>query len=197
MSGDRHWSEQTLKRTCFIILILALILIPVSVSAAGSQYRWGGGGSGSSGGSGSTLTADEVYWLNHMREEEKLARDTYRFLYRKWGMNIFYGISNSEQRHMDAVKTLLDRYGIPDPAKNQEGVFTDLGLQNLYDSLTKRGIISPTEALKVGVDIEVLDIDDLTKAITVANHNDIENVYSNLRDASYNHLNAFQTQLGY
>ena len=61
------------------------------------------------------LTETEKYWLTYMREEEKLARDV-SFLYDQWGARIFDNISISEQRHMDAIKNLLDRYGLPDPA---------------------------------------------------------------------------------
>ena len=71
------------------------------------------------------LTDSEKYWLTYMREEEKLARDVYIFLYDKWGSQIFNNISVSEQTHMDAIKTLLDRYGIPDPVADKgPGVFT-------------------------------------------------------------------------
>src|SRR5512145_2937306 len=43
------------------------------------------------------LTAQEKYWLTYMREEEKVARDVYLFLYEKWGLRIFENISGSEQ----------------------------------------------------------------------------------------------------
>ena len=47
-----------------------------------------------------------------MREEEKLAHDVYVTLYAQWGLPIFQNISQSEQTHTDAVKTLIDRYGL-------------------------------------------------------------------------------------
>ena len=62
------------------------------------------------------LTSTEADGLRFMREEEKLAHDVYVALYEKWGLRIFNNISNSEQTHTDAVKTLLDRYGVADPA---------------------------------------------------------------------------------
>ena len=74
----------------------------------------GGGGSGPD--SGSSLSADEIYWLTYMREEEKLARDVYLHQNSHWNMQVFGNIAFSEQWHMDAVKNLLDRYGLPDPA---------------------------------------------------------------------------------
>ncbi len=64
------------------------------------------------------LAGEEKYWLTYMREEEKLARDVYLVLYDQWRLKIFDTISKSEQAHMDAVKTLLDRYGPPDEQRH-------------------------------------------------------------------------------
>jgi len=63
----------------------------------------------------SELSEIERTSLIYMREEEKLARDVYLELYDTWGQQIFSNIASSEQSHTDAVKTLLERYDIPDP----------------------------------------------------------------------------------
>ena len=39
------------------------------------------------------LSDSETHWLTYMREEEKLARDVYLFLYDKWHSRIFKNIS--------------------------------------------------------------------------------------------------------
>ena len=141
------------------------------------------------------LSDDEIYWLKFMREEEKMARDVYTYLYNEWGLNIFYNIKASEQTHMDKVKGLLDKYGIADPADGKDyGVFENDYIQGLYDELTDKGDDSKVDALEVGVIIEETDIGHLGEAID-ASHNDIINVYTNLREGSYNHLAAFSTQL--
>jgi hypothetical protein len=140
------------------------------------------------------LTQEEKDWLLYMREEEKVARDVYIALYDKWGLTIFNNISKSEQTHMGAIKTLLDRYGLPDPAK-APGEFTNTDLKDLYDALIIQGNVSVTEALNVGVLIEETDIDDLTKALAETIHKDITRVYQNLRNGSYNHLAAFESKL--
>ena len=142
------------------------------------------------------LTDDEKYWMTYMREEEKLARDVYLSLGNKWNLQIFYTIAQSEQTHMDSVKTLLDRYGVPDPATGKaQGEFTNPDLQKLHDDLIAQGSVSQVEALKVGVFIEETDINDLNKAISSTQKNDIETVYNNLLQGSLNHLNAFETNL--
>lgn len=137
------------------------------------------------------LTATEKYWLTYLREEEKLTRDVYLYYYDIWGSRIFKKISTSEQRHMDAIKNLLDRYGLPDPAAgNGQGEFTNPILQELYNDLIKRGGTSLVEALNVGVFIEETDIDDLNEGIATTRRRDIKKVYSNLLQGSLNHLDA-------
>ena len=127
-----------------------------------------------------------------MREEEKLARDVYVTLYAKWGLRMFNNISSAEQRHTNAIVTLLNRYGIVDPAAgNAVGVFTNPDLQALYDKLIAQGSTSSAEALKVGVFVEQTDIQDLKTHIAETTKADILQVYNNLLRGSQNHLRAF------
>lgn len=142
------------------------------------------------------LSAAEEADLLFMREEEKLARDVYNAMYARWRQPIFRNIAASEQTHMNAILTLLNRYGLPDPAAgNAPGVFTNPELQALYDELIARGNQSRVEALRVGVAIEEADIADLEASLTHTTHADIRMVYNNLLRASRNHLRAFTRQL--
>ena len=65
------------------------------------------------------LSEAEANALIFMREEEKLAHDVYVALGDIWGLNIFSNISQSEATHTDAVKNLIDRYGLSDPAADK------------------------------------------------------------------------------
>ncbi len=142
-----------------------------------------------------SLTQAEIDGLLYMREEEKLAHDVYITMYAKWRLTTFSNISSAETNHMSAVKTLLDRYGLADPAKGKGiGVFTNSNLQSLYNTLIARGNVSLVEALKVGGAIEEIDILDLEKYIAQASHTDMINVYTNIKSGSYNHLRAFSSQ---
>jgi hypothetical protein len=107
---------------------------------------------------GGALSQDEEDALLYMREEEKLAHDVYVSLYAKWGLPIFDNISRSEATHTAAVKTLLDRYSLSDPASSQVGVFTNPDLKAMYTDLIAKGSISLAEAMKVGAIIEEVDI---------------------------------------
>jgi hypothetical protein len=146
---------------------------------------------------GVSLSDAEAQGILYMREEEKLARDVYTTLGAQWGLPVFQNIASSEQVHMDAIETLIDRYGLADPdAGAAVGEFANADLQELYDELVARGSGSLTEALSVGVLIEELDITDLQQRIADVTHADVTRVYENLLNGSENHLRAFVSTLG-
>ena len=131
-----------------------------------------------------------------MREEEKLARDVYLYLYDVWGTNIFTNISDAEQTHMDAVLRLIQKYDLADPAQSTlPGIFTDPMLQGLYDSLTAQGSASLIDAYLVGATIEDLDIYDLQRLLLLIDNEDITVVFDNLEKGSRNHMRAFSARL--
>jgi hypothetical protein len=151
-----------------------------------------GGGNGNGGGSTYELSQEERDGLIHMRIEEKLARDVYIVMGELWNHKVFLNIQLSEQKHMEAVKRLLDKYSVPDPLTTDSvGVFPDPQFQLLYDQFIQQGNQSLQEALLVGKAIEELDIADLTFQLTFVDNPDIIRVYQNLKAASENHLAAF------
>ncbi len=137
------------------------------------------------------LSNSEILTLSFMREEEKMARDVYITLYDVWNSPLFDNISQAEQQHMDQLKLLLDSYGLPDPALEEVGIFTDTTIQSLYDSLVERGSISLIEALHVGGLVEEVDIADLRQGIAETENPLLNQVYTNLLKGSYQHLRAF------
>jgi hypothetical protein len=143
----------------------------------------------------STLSVEETAGLLYMYEEEKLARDAYNALFTQWGQPIFQSIATSEQRHMDSVYALLVRYGIAVPA-SAAGVFNDPTLQSLYNGLMSTGSQSLADALKVGATIEEVDIADLQSRLAATANADIQWVYNNLMNGSYNHLRNYVRVLG-
>lgn len=167
-------------------------LAAVSMLPAGEAMaarRGGGGGA-------TTLTDQEKNDLIFMREEEKLARDVYLTLHDIWGTPVFANIASSEQQHMDAILSLLNTYSLPDPAAgNLVGEFLNAELQALYDALIARGKQSALEALQVGGVIEETDIEDLSAAMATSRLSNIDKVYQNLLNGSYNHLRAFASNI--
>lgn len=184
---------------------LALTLVTILSFAACNPTEAGGGKKGM--GRSSTelisqvdslptyeLSDEQVESLLYMWEEEKIARDVYTTLGQTYGLRVFANISRSEQSHMDAVQSLIKKYDIPLVGSNEVGVFITQHFQDLYDELVARGLKSVVDALEVGRDIELLDIDDLTEEIKDATP-DMALVYQKLLDGSYNHLSAFERNL--
>ena len=141
------------------------------------------------------LSQAEINDLKFLREEEKLARDVYLYSYNKYQLNIFDNISQSEQKHMNSVLNLMNKYGIPDSASTEIGVFNNPDLQKLYNSLTLQANISSVEALKAGATIEDLDINDIDNFTANTIKSNLLNVYGNLVCGSKNHIRAFTSQL--
>jgi hypothetical protein len=144
------------------------------------------------------LLAMESSGILFMREEEKLARDVYLYLYEIYPLRPFLNISKSEQAHMDAMLYLIDTLNLVDPVgDNPPGVFQNEELQELYDELIEQGSESQKEALRVGALIEEVDIIDIQRELDEnASHEEVIRVYTNLIRASGNHLRAFVGVLG-
>jgi hypothetical protein len=194
--------------------LLAILLLAAPLVAQSGPGRGRGNGSGTPG-SGTpanpgvsplstyveslpkeALSSGETELLGFLREEEKLARDVYRALFAANGDRTFANIASAEQRHMDEVKILLDRYGLADPAAaTAPGEFKDSRLAALYTDLVARGRVSLVDALKVGATIEDLDLSDVGKALETADNRDIDTVIQNLAKGSRNHLRAFSGRL--
>ena len=139
---------------------------------------------------------DELFF---MYQEEKVARDVYITLGKLYpSENTFASIQLSEQRHIDSVEGLCNKYNIDLSEVNEDvvGIFVLPKLQDLYDTCIAQGDESLLDALKVGELIEVTDIADLDHAINDFDMpNDVIRVFENLREGSYNHLDSFQVAI--
>ena len=165
----------------------------------------------------SALSQELTNTLSFMGNEERLAYDVYNRLYVEWGTRQFTNIATkSEYKHITAVQGLVQKYKLNDsvnftnvdlpslgymttPIESmQAGTYDVSEIQKLYDDLTAQGVVSETEALKVGCIIEVVDVEDLDREIALAqreNATDIVTVFNFLRDGSYNHYWSFDKGL--
>lgn len=137
-----------------------------------------------------SLTEEEKVGLLFMLEEEKLARDTYIYMNNLWSLNQFNNIKNSEQTHMNAIKTILDQNNI-DYIILPEGQFDNENLQNLYNQFVIDGQVSSSNALQIGATIEDLDIVDLEDYINESTNQVLISTYQSLQCGSRNHLRSF------
>ncbi len=139
------------------------------------------------------LTDEQISDIKYIFEEEKMARDIYRFFYDKWNLRVFDNISYAEQRHLDEVRELIEKYDIPIEEKS-EGEFINDDISSLYADLIEKGSISERDALEVGIMIEETDIEDLKEILKNATK-DMEYIFENLLFGSERHLQAFQRNL--
>lgn len=143
-----------------------------------------------------TLSENELNTLLFTREEEKLAHDVYTYAFEKYGLVIFQNIANSESQHTASILALMDFYQINDPlnGNTSQGHFVDPVIKALYVQLTSRVDLSLDEAIKAGLLIEDMDINDLEMGIAETSKTAISGVYAKLKCGSENHLRSFYSQ---
>jgi hypothetical protein len=161
--------------------------------AKAQQHGFGGGKAMAT---NNILDSGDTASLLFMIEEEKMARDVYDALYEQTGLKIFDNISNSEQKHLDALLNAAAKLGVDTSALNVDaGVFVNTQIADLYIQLLAQGSVSTTAALEVGVLIEATDIADLQETIATVDVTLLGQVYANLLNGSENHINAFESQI--
>jgi len=138
-----------------------------------------------------TVNGTETASLLFMREEEKMARDVYAYLYAKYKLPVFLNVSKSENAHTSAVLRLITGFNITDNTTNVAGVYADIHLTDLYKQLITMGDISVIDALKAGILIEQTDISDLQNALLAVENLSVKTVYNNIMAGSNAHLKAF------
>lgn len=197
------------------ILMFSAMLFPGLSLAGGGNSRGGGNNDGEQSASIAVLDFNEATHLEFMREEEKLARDVYTTLGMLYPDSVVFGhIDDSEQRHTDAVREMLEEYGLEDPNTNDNpGVFTGEAygayFTEKYHYLVELASASELDALYVGAFIEELDMMDINRCpqVIVDQDNGIEessqcgliytdqadiiNLYTNLLDGSTSHLAGY------
>lgn len=145
-----------------------------------------------------TLSENEKAGILLMREEEKMARDVYQSLNEKWDQMPFVHISESEINHMARMKLLIDKYQLKDPVEknaDKRGAFDNQQLKKLYDELITSGKVSLEAAFRAGAKVEEVDIRDLKEALANTSNAEIKSTYTDLINASENHLRAFVRNL--
>ncbi len=131
--------------------------------------------------------------LIRLREEERAARDLYDHLARWYGgSRPFANIVEAEDRHFEAVGSLLRRYRLADPSRGlPRGSYADPEIQALYDAARMRGERSWADALAVGAELERQDIADCQELSRQEVPGDVRTVMQRLIRASQRHLDAF------
>jgi hypothetical protein len=180
------------------------------VSAGRSHNGYGGGPAGGAA-DPATLSDEELAYMRLMRVEEMLARNVYLVFAGEWNLQVFAAISESEQRHMDAMKGLFARYREDDPVTPAMELAVDLYPEDplaatgdtfgeLHEYLVGLGTVNDeshtqVDPLSVGAFIEERDMLDIWNAVEATDNDDVVAVYQSLLCGSRNHLRAFVYQL--
>ena len=171
----------------------------------------------------SELTQELKDSITFMYSEEGLAYDVYMNIYQFQVDNNLATVNQlqqiasgdqtgSEEEHMAAVNNLAIKYDLnitkwpdtdhpystDDLERYGSGEFPVEPIQELYNTLYDKGILSKQDALEVGCIVEVVDIHDLDEYIEQAeeaNALDVLEVFNYLRDGSYSHYKAFDDGL--
>lgn len=177
---------------------IAIVMLTIALLASSSLAAGKGKNSANKMSSSVTsLTQEQKDTLLFIYQEEKVARDVYITLGNYYpNQTTFANIQKSEQKHMNSAKVLCEKYGvdISNVDETDIGVFVVPVLQELYDTLVAQGYQSELSALMVGEYVELTDIDDLEHA-QVGMPDDVFKVFENLKEGSYNHLDAFRSAL--
>ena len=137
----------------------------------------------------SDINETEKEILINQYGEERMARDLYAYAAEKYpNVNTFGNITKSEQKHMDTLQVLLDRYDVDAPSDYAKD-------NDLYVTLKNKIDLSEKDAIEVGLMIEMVDIDNIADDIRNTDNDDFKVILTNIWGASYNHLRGFVNAL--
>ena len=170
----------TMKRGWVVGLLVAIVATSAIAGLAADEFWWR-----------SCVTADSELPADVQEmvlealvgaEGEYAAYATYAAIIDAYGeVNPFTNIMASEARHIEALMSILDAYGVPYPEENPY-----LGTIEVPESLAA--------ASQAGVDAEIANADLYEGQLAaVADYPEIYSVFVNLQSASLNqHLPAFE-----
>lgn len=142
------------------------------------------------------LNATETADILLQQEEAKFEYDLNTALY---GMHtdlpVLLNISTSAKVSMKVDDIILSRYNIPDPESTKPGVFTNQGLQQMYNSDVNSGLSSAADALKSSAKFEDMHIADLSAAMGRTDNKDLTFIYQQQLAISQNNLRALSQNM--
>jgi hypothetical protein len=136
------------------------------------------------------LVPAEATALQHLRDEERFARDVYAALAVNGGeLGQTQGV---EEHHFMMMGMLLERYKLSDPSAGRAvGAFADAATQARFAELVERGKAGRSAALAVATEVEDQNLFDLNAALAGTTHDDVRHVYTMLAGMTRGHLRRF------
>ncbi|RPF53452.1 ferritin-like domain-containing protein [Aquisalibacillus elongatus] len=127
----------------------------------------------------SASALDLSQMLTYAIQDEYLAQSRYQVVINEFGaVRPFTQIQQAEVRHINALIPLFNQYQIPIPEDDsRQYVMTPITLKQAFDE---------------GVEGEIDNISMYNRFLNLDIPNDVRFVFTQLRDASLNHLEAFR-----
>jgi hypothetical protein len=128
-----------------------------------------------------SLSAAQKTALAAMAEQQQLARDLYQAFATRYDNVMFDHLADAATYQIDAVHTLLTRYGITDPTTGRSaGSFSDPAAQATYNRLLTQGQTGYNDALRAAGSLEAAHTTILTSDLTGLSAPDVRQVYTRL-----------------
>ena len=138
-----------------------------------------------------TLTASQRAELVALAQNEKLAQDLYAQFYQAYHLRLFSNLGTAEASHLQALRTLMARYGITDPTAGQAaGHFSTPAAQAAYGRMLAQGKTSQQAAFTVVRNLERGAIARCATALNGVTAPDARQVVQHMRAAETRHLAA-------
>ena len=142
------------------------------------------------------LNNTEKEMLINARKNEKLAYDYNYTMFSKWGMPVFNHMATKLLANNDALKKMLNKYGLTDPINDMQiGKYSDNELQSKYDSAVAKGNESLKNAYIEAANIEEQMIKFYRDASDKVDNQDLKLLFDNLRVRAEHSFAAFVRNL--
>jgi hypothetical protein len=128
-----------------------------------------------------SLSAAQKATLAAVAEQQQLAHDLYQAFATRYDNMMFDHLADAATYQLDAVRTLLTRYGIADPtASRNAGSFSDPAAQATYNRLLAQGQAGYNDALHAAGSLQAAHTTTLTGDLTALSAPDVRQVYTRL-----------------
>ncbi len=107
------------------------------------------------------MTPKVVGALQYLVQEEKLMRDVFRNLFERYDIYAFKKAADVADEHYDKLMKLLADHGIHIDVPDTKGVYTSAIFEKLYVDAIEAGSKSLADAMRVGRELESINIMDL------------------------------------
>ena len=99
--------------------------------------------------------------LQYLLQEEKLMRDVFENLFERYDINAFKKAADTADDHFKKLMKLLADHGVHIDILDTPGIYTSAIFEKLYTDAVEAGSKSLNEVLRVGRELESINILDL------------------------------------